>query len=300
MKPEITVCSVYHSPTTKVLVDFNYEFVKKQNQDVMIRSLVADNSPIPLKNDKLYAVIKGVEFPTDVRSFYGAPYHHGRAINKLLPYIKTRFVLFLDPDVFLVSPHPIHTVIDLMTKNNLAFFGIPWHPIIHSGKIRYFPATHAFFVDREKIEGELDFEPQFHRLPLKKPGILPRKMQKAWNMLSLKKRRSIGKSRETGYKIYEQYRHLPYATAVSVIDYTPTLLDRVLPDSLCFMPKRKGTTTPTGFKETGHYDARGRGWQEFMLNDAPFCFHIRAGSKKFSENTEKKISELEIILETFN
>ncbi|MDP3772343.1 MAG: hypothetical protein Q8Q94_03150 [bacterium] len=299
MKPQITICSVYHSPATKALLDFNYEFVKEQNPDVVIRTLVADNSPIPLNNNKPYTVIKGVEFPTDVHPFYGAPYHHGRAINNLLPHINTRFVLFLDPDVFLVSPHPLRTIIDLMKKKNLAFFGIPWHPIIHSSKIRYFPATHAFFVDREKIKDGLDFEPQYHRFPQKKPSILPLKMQKAWNLLSLKKRRSIGKSKETGYKVYEQYRHLPYATAVSVIDYTPTLLDKVLPDSLCFMPKRKGSTTPIGFKETGHYDARGREWQEFMLDGAPFCFHVRGGSKKFFEDTEKKISELELILKTF-
>ena len=88
---------------------------------------------------------------------------HGIGLNKTIDLIKTRYVIFLDPDFFILKKNLINEVLKYMKTKDLSFFGVPWHPKWYS-KYRYFPCCHCLFVDLKKIKQKnLDFRPTIVR-----------------------------------------------------------------------------------------------------------------------------------------
>ncbi len=105
-------------------------------------------------------------------------YHHALALNKACKSGKltSRFVLFLDPDFFIVPS--LEDCINYMLSNDLAFFGAPY--MLEAGKkrIQGFPVAFCMFIDTSKVPiTQLDFTPE----PLEE-------------MLA-----------DTGYKIYKRF-----------------------------------------------------------------------------------------------
>ena len=95
---------------------------------------------------------------------------HAMGLNNLVDHIKTRYVLISDPDFFVFRP--LDDVIDHMTKNNLTFFGAPYHPEVidieqstqYNDQGEYIPLPTCWhtIIDLEKFDiAKMDFYPGY-------------------------------------------------------------------------------------------------------------------------------------------
>lgn len=301
--PELTICSVYYSSSDKELLELNWELVRKLNPVQNWTWLVADNSPPSLEEKidaRKFEVVPGArqdEVPAFARPWMRGSYHHTMGIQRSIPFIRTRFALFLDSDFYIVRPEWVDEIVSHMKKNGLAFFGVPWHPR-HIKKYRYFPAVHSLFVDLEKADKNyLNFIPQYEELltPSLRTKFVRKAKQASFRCMS-PDRRSIGTSHDSGYDIFRTFHAKPgirfecpkpvfkperdlreYPAARSKIGGA---FERFLPDRFCFVPKHKGYYSEVGFAERGFFDAAGQGWEEFVWKDSPFGFHMRGAERR--------------------
>jgi hypothetical protein len=309
---DLTICSVYHSPGAKQLLELNYDVVKKTNPDMTIHWIVADNTAEGF-TDKIdqrkFIVIPGAIGMRPVARWIKGSYHYADAINNTLSHIKTRFVIFLDPDVYIIRKNWMKDVMLHMQEKNLGFFGIPYFPI-HYVQIRYFPNHRALFVDLTKVPvSQLDFCPRFDYMM--HPTLASKLMLQVGKIKKIVSRRlSIGTRPEAGTRTYRRFhRRVASECAVSVfvpatdLAYIPeafSLWEKISPDFLSYIPKKTGYYTERGFRSFGLPDVRAQGWEEFMWKNGPFAFHIQAGTKKIKEHPHETIARLYDILKGFN
>jgi len=317
-RSELTICSVYYSSLNKDLLELNWELVNKLNSSKNWVWLVADNTPTEVAgkiDGKKFQVIPGAKYedlPDYIRPWMKGSYHHTLAINNSLEYIKNRFALFLDSDFYIVRPEWVTEIIDHMKENNLAFFGVPWHPK-HIKKYRYFPTIHSLFVDFGKVsKNDLIFSPQYEEILM--PSFktrLVRKAKKIFLKFLSAERRSIGESHDSGYAIFRKYKgnrkfkfecpkpvFMPerdlkaYPAALSSAN---RILEKFLPDRFCFFPKKKNYYTEIGFSRFGYFDAVSQGWEEFIWKEKPFGFHLR-GSYRLKSDSESSVALVHQVL----
>lgn len=299
--PELTICSVYHSDASRRLLELNYKLVHEINKGLNLAWIAVNNSPrdIPSLTDVgTLKIIEGInyddlkDFPDTVRGAF----HHAFALQKTRKLVTSRFVLFLDNDFFIIRPNWVKDVLAHMQKNSLSFFGSTWHPKYFS-KYRYFPSEHCLFVDLAKIDiSTLDFRP-----------ILTKEGDMTWTKEMFLKipwpinrfvleRRFIGRSMDTGHRIYVKYSSDPsikyeclqpvfkprYSLSKrSYLLFWPNFLfEKLLPDRLCFVPKKSGYYTMKGFAEQGFFDASRLGWEEYLWNNRPFGVHMRSNKRR--------------------
>jgi len=338
MAKELTIVSVYHNQLSKRLLELNREFTRAQNPASDFVWLVGDNTPQTFSDkisEKEFTIVPNRE------DYHGLGSHqHAGAINKCLKEVKTRFVLSLDSDFYILRKNWIAEVLSYMKANNLAFFGVTYHTQDYS-KYRYFPSVVCVFIDLEKVPLEtLDFMPQMElkeiggvirrdegrkikkkvlRKKIKRffPAPLRFFLSKIMRTLDIKQRKAvIGTGRDTSYRIYMRYGNdekfdREYATVVFNPSRDPYfrakvwislnwIIEKFLPDSLCYLPKKRDSYSAIGFKEHGFVDLRGFGWEEYLWQAKPFGTHIR-GSKtwKRNENEDDEIALIKQTLETF-
>src|SRR6185436_16756142 len=86
--------------------------------------------------------------------------NHAAGLNKALDHVATRYVLFLDPDFFLVREKWITDAVAHMQTRRLSFFGAPYHPDRYY-EYRYFPSILCMLVDLEQVpRSRLNFAPE--------------------------------------------------------------------------------------------------------------------------------------------
>jgi hypothetical protein len=302
----LTICTV--SFESKRFLKLNWELSSLLNCEQKLTWLVAENSP-SCSNDSLklddsnFDVIPGANYETKV--WASASYHHAAAMNKILPQIKTRYALFLDPDFYIIRKSWIKDILDHMEANDLSFFGAPWHPKYYI-KDRYFPCVHCLFIDLKKVPlNSLDFSPVYSEVPAyassdslecgkeilqklsKKLTYFSSSSLKRIDFLEIRKRIYIGASKDVSYLISEKYKndkkHKNECLVPSFESDLPArkmLIEKLLPDHLCFIPKRKGYFTRQKFNDCGFADLDSYGWEEFFWNGSPFGFHVRCYPKR--------------------
>ncbi|MDP3779190.1 MAG: hypothetical protein Q8R30_04070 [bacterium] len=295
----ITICSVYHSPETKRLLELNYDLVKALNPEMPIRWVVGDNTPPDMKekiDPRKFIVVSGAG---ELKGIYGrrGSYRHAHALRNTIDRISTRFALVLDIDFYIVAHEWMQEIPRYMREHDLAFFGVPWHPDF-LWKWRYFPSPHTLFVDMSKIPAaDLDFVPDYDLARL----WLPRWRNfflKNFIPFGLRKRLGINTSRDTGYKIYKKYFGASlYACAQPVVEKRENS-SFLLPERLSIVPKRAGYLTQVRFSDLGYPDCMGEGWEEFMWKEKPYGFHIR-GSDKLQDDLEGNIVRIRSMLDQF-
>lgn len=231
----LSIISVYHSWMSKRLLELNWDLTHHLNPDEPFVWFAADNTPrgnTPEIDKGKFITIRN----TGIHAYHGmvSP-HHASGINTCLPYVKTRFLLSLDNDLYIVRPRWISEVVDHMQKNDLAFFGVPWH-VKDWVKYRHFPAVQGLFVDLDKVDlATLDFSPdlrfknQFEVVNERKnyeravkeknkksklygtlKSSLPAPISQSFGRLVrtldvARRRKNIGIGRDTGYGVYRRY-----------------------------------------------------------------------------------------------
>jgi hypothetical protein len=189
---DLTICSVsFHSG---LHLAANYDLTREINGDV--RWIVAQNGPA--EDLPRFTVIPGASAPATIgpgnQNIKAASYHHAVGLNATLPYITTRFALFLDPDFFVVPP--LARILDEMTSRELAFFGAPYAIDPNKPRRQDFPCAFCMFVDTEKVDvASFDFMPDVSRLDV---------------------------MADTGFQIYTRYSGSPHDAVLPSYSAGPT------------------------------------------------------------------------------
>ena len=332
-EPELTIISVYHDNYTKRLIELNEDLVCRLNPDSNWMWLVGDNSlPNPADGDLVdgsdtggkerffkpeHAGILNREKFKTIRSYgytfnsashgkFWAAYSEADGLRQCFKEVRTRFLVVLDNDFYIIRPAWIDEIPRYMMENGLAIFGAPYWPADYA-KFRYFPsAPFCMFVDLDKIPiSTLDFDARFNlqtRAEDKKTksGLFP--------LFSIELRKAlINSSPDCGYNIYERYNkrsdlrfeclkpvYDPYKES-NMSSGSGMLINRLfeyfLPDHLSYIPKMPGYYTNSGFNSHGYFEVRSMGWQEHMWQDKPFGFHVRG----MRQRKDRGLGEEEII-----
>lgn len=308
----ITICSV--SFNSRPWLEANLELARRLNVGGELTWLVSENSPAGSnlslsQSDRRFSVVPGPAF--ERRVYASGSYHHGRGINLLLPHIRTRFVLFCDPDFFIVKVGWASEAVRHMLVRGLAVFGAPWHPR-WVYKNRYFPCVHCMFVDLDRVPvASLDFEPDYEGVPghARDPDASDRSAPglRLPDPLKLRKRLHVGTSRDVSSRIAARLGADPTLRieCLQPVFRPPDFglarfVDLVVPDTLSLTPKRRHYFSRSGFKDHGLPDLDGRGWEEFLWRDEPFGFHIRSQPKlKHEGSLDKHLAEVNGVLRAF-
>ena len=306
---ELTICSVSYYNARHLSI--NWELADRLTRgDGRLHWVIAENTPNGSDakldfGDRRFLVIPGVG--EDHRDNY----QHTEALHKCFEHVRTRFLLVLDPDFYIVRPHWLSEILGYMQHNDLAMLGVPWHPK-YSDKYRYFPCVHCFFVDLSKIGIDaLDFRPGCVDEPTKLPAArtaVPGRgaIARLLNMALLQHRRKD--YRDTGTRMFLRYAHDPryrYECAIPVyklpneypgsgnpLGWRSRFIEALLPDSLCYLPKRKNSYVSEGFLDKREGTAS-EFWEEFMWRGAPFGFHVRRNARKGERNVVTELDALE-------
>lgn len=312
----LTICSVAHE--SRRHLELNWELASRLNPGARWRWIVIENTPRGSierldGQDERYTLLEGVAADEGIPSWGRGSYQHAAALNKVVARVPTRFVLFLDPDFYILRPNWIEVISTHMLDEDLGFFGVPWHPRWFI-KYRYFPCVHCLFIDLARVEREsLDFTPEHDWSPADESGPvaywlavkdrLPPVLRRSVRVLgrtvwalALKDRRVIGSSRDTGYRLFRAYGRIPrvrYEYAIPMfrprqhfggpryaLTWANRLAEKFLPDRRCYIPKHVGSYTEVGFREFGYPDVSSLGWEEFVWHGEPFGFHVRRNAQR--------------------
>lgn len=332
--PQLSIVSVYHNTLAKQLLEANYALTKRLNPQTPFVWYAGDNTPNDfdqkLKSDEFIHVRNA-----PIEDFHNlGSHHHASAINRCLKEVKTRYVLSLDSDCFIVRPNWIADIIDHMRTHNLAFFGVPYY-VQDWQKYRHFPCVVGMVVDCERAPlFALDFSPRYtfdeqgnitgakHALKETRSPLLASGARKnnflngarsfiarCKSTLSIKKRRNhIGTARDTGYGIYTAYGSRPDIRSECVTSVRNRaqmkkelvvglnmLYELLLPEQLCYLPKDKRYYTDCGFAKRGYVDVAGLGWEEYIWKDEPFCTHVHGSISKLKKRGRTPEQEIELV-----
>jgi hypothetical protein len=203
-------------------------------------------------------------------------YAHGQGLNCTVPFIESRWALFLDPDFYLVVPQWCSVIPDWMQRNGVAFFGATYQPEMWR-KYRHFPTAICMFVDMQQVRPEeLDFRPTLRR--------------RTWLSNALERhlpRLLIGSSTDVGWQIFARQRSRRFAhTALAQGSWKTTYDARswnskwraLIPDRYLYMPKHADYGTELTFASYGYPDPTGFGkdTDEYFWQGRPFGFHVRS------------------------
>lgn len=155
VEEKITICSSnwYNEP----YINLNHHLTcLYQSQD--INWIVVDNSVNRIEElHESIKILDSVDAPPDKDGIGKGSFQHGLAFNKAKEYIKTDYVLFLDPDFFVI--YPFDEIIEYMDNNQLTFFGAPY---TNKKLITDFPVAYCLFVNLKCISvNDLDFQAGF-------------------------------------------------------------------------------------------------------------------------------------------
>lgn len=285
-------------------LQLNLDFLKKNNQDSgsVVEWLVAENAHQNMPNR-----ITNENWPFETYQYsldtgLGASHHHALALNTLLENQRSRFILVLDPDLYILTPNWVNEVIDYMKQHDLAFFGVPWNPK-YNENYRYFPAVHCMFIDTGQVnQNDLDFRPYLENHDIyKRIGFLE-SMGQAYR---------YRRPWDTGTRVYEKFYKsnlrsecvfpvfaIPKEHSLTGIAryYKNRLIERVLPEQYCFFPKKAESYISKGYKEMGFMDHEIPGvWDEFYWGSKPFALHVRGS---FSAESRQAIEEFDLLKST--
>ena len=218
-------------------------------------------------------------------------YEHALGLAALFPHIRTRFVLFLDPDCFIVLPNWVRSVIDHMKRHELGFFGTPINPRRHNS-YRYFPYVVCMFVDLARVplrdlcfvpdvwewKTSLTYRARKALAGIPKLGILFRwLLTERWLTNGWRIKAKYGDGRLARHEcvqgVWDINETIPPGTLRRVIH-------NLTPGSVSPIPKKAGYCSSIGFAALGAPDVSAKGWEEFVWQGRPFAFHLGSAHSK--------------------
>ena len=321
---EITICTV--CTNDEILIQKNIEIISKLNKQIKINWVIGINK-------KNISEVNFKTYDTNIKYTKGVPseligsiaLNHSITLNLTKKYIDTRFVLFIDPDFFLLKENILEEIIKDMIAEKISFLGTPWYPKWHT-KFRYFPCSHCLFVDTENISLDLfDFRPikifwdkEYYKynLFIDRKSLFKRIFFK---MLSLNNfinynfvhRKNNAFDGDTCHRIYLNLRDSKYKFKIFNPGFNikndwlipiswklNNLIEFFLPEKYCFFPKRKKLivfdTKFINYLSSFSYEG-------FYWKNQPIGFHIRGHPKRMikERNKEEELENVNNIFKKF-
>jgi hypothetical protein len=307
MDTRLTICSVSFGHGQ--LLSLNAQLAAHLNRNFERRVIwrIAENAPIGAEDRITAEHGPFVIEPGSTETSLGASHQHAKALNTLVRKTETRYLLVLDPDFYILRPDWVDAIPEYMDKRELSFFGTPWHPR-YSRNYRYFPAVHCMFIDLDKVnKHELDFLPELDRIEvagMPAKGLLDR-------ISYFANRRRV--PWDTGVRVFERFASqtsLPAECTKPVFRLDPLhypdfdarnwkhrLIEAMLPERYCYIPKRRNTYTHNGFSELSWIGSPlPDRWEESLWQDRPFGLHVRRSFNAGSRNKQAEAEFLEQVL----
>jgi hypothetical protein len=276
---------------------------ERLNPGGLPRWLVVRNRPVQEADRDLgsgdgFDVVEGAKFDADVVDAAPRSVHHAMGMNLVRSHVRTRFVMYLDPDCFLLRANWVQEILTHMLERDLATFGVPYHPRT-SQKIRYIPCGVGMLVDTARLPiDDVDWRPglspsQRGRMPV---GDLV--VDAVLRRAKMAHRLRIEASLDTGIEFYRRHREesittecvqpvmLPIHLRSRLKRPRERVLEAVLPERFCLLPRRPGFFTDRGFAALGHRDFATEGCEEYLWRDTPFALHLRGGPPALREDLD--------------
>lgn len=212
-------------------------------------------------------------------------YEHALGLVTLLPHIRSRFVLFLDPDCYIVLAHWIDAVTTHMDEHELGFFGTPINPRRHNS-YRYFPYCVCMFVDLARVpvrdlcllpavwawKTNVTYRVRKALAGIPKAGILFRwLLTEQWLTNGWRIKEQYGDGRLVRQECVQPVWDIDAAVRPGSL---ARLINHLTPASVAPIPKKPGYCSALGFAALGAPDLETLGWEEFVWRDRPFAFHV--------------------------
>lgn len=208
--------------------------------------------------------------------------HHATALEKALQEVRTRFVLLMDPDFFVLRQDWIETLLSYVSEQNIGILGSVWHPRWFY-QYRDFPSVHFMLVD-------------LHQIPLTEIDLKPLISEDRWWQIINRKRTpwpavlrdtlKAQRCRDTGWRLYRRYYRDPTVRLEMLLPhYIPPenaryrwekTLAPVLPASWRKYPSDAQSFTEESFLRQPWAEAYRQGWEEFFWEGSPFAVHLRS------------------------
>ena len=316
---ELTICTVGFRCND--FIEHNIDLTLRLNRKsppARSRWLIVDNTPANERTPPIRRAEVEIDWVPGLGSnqFKGpaaASLHHASALNLILPLVKTRFVILMDPDFFVLRPEWIGAVLGHMKEKRLAVLGSPYHPKWFT-KRRGFPTTYFLLLDREALNvTQLDFLPPLEsyidslsinsfRRRVKsslKPLLLPLSSM-LWGM---SQRKYIGKDLDTGFRLESLLMKRQFQVELLQPVFNPEAelplpsfwwkwLDPLYPRERRFVPSVDGYFRRDGFRESGYFDFRSLGFEEYFWRGQAFGVHFRGYPKRNLSNRDLSRTEL--------
>ncbi|MCX5679338.1 MAG: glycosyltransferase [Candidatus Omnitrophica bacterium] len=246
----------------------NICLTRQLNQSVKFDWIIVDNNPGSEEDIPDFFKSPDIKLVRGAEPFLLADkgsYHHAAGIRIGLQYVKSRFLIIMDPDFYVVYPDWMNQVILHMQNRNLVFFGSQWHPrfVTH---YHYFPSIHFWIFDLEKVDKDvLDFTPNIKNSGLKKIAdfLKSKKVKGIYNLVM------AGRYPDTGYKIFKKFsRNMKFKNeCLKIVFDRNSLLKPILNKNEYFVDR--------GFVADLNCNTVSLGWEEFYFEGHPFGFHLR-------------------------
>ncbi len=305
---DLTVCTVCYNSASEII--HNVELAERLNPEDSLRWIVTENSPQE-STERLTAVSGNVTLLPSIPRTHTPHFHHTIGLTRAILEARTRFILVIDPDFFIVMPEWLRALVGHMRSRELAMLGVPWHPL-RTDKYRYFPAVHCTLFDTQYLAKErIDFKPDYpdgDEDPNWPNGFVEHGNYFSISPVSrvvtalgfFRHRRTfyidtggrmykahVGRS-EAKYECLEPvYDHVEHNQSLS---RTTRLLELMLPDDLCYVPKRYKHNPDLAFVSRYLNESAPKHWEEFLWKGTPFGFHMRrnlkAGERSAREERE--------------
>lgn len=319
---ELTICTVsfHHAPHLRL----NYELVRRLNPNMKIRWVIGENSPLDsdrrLTPDEFADTTVLATESLGEEGMIGAQ-RHMVAMKACLAEAKTRFVLLLDPDFYVLRADWAKDVLSHMQQNKLAMFGAPWHPR-HPRHYPNFPCVHFTMIDRDAFSEDRPYTPDIFpdqeqawllKAEYSAPGVRSTGLDRVLRHW-LRKRypnrwRDTWAIEDTGSTMFARYwqgESIPNECVLPVFypgDYRKTklvrgwknrLLEAIMPDYM-----RHWGRDPKTYTRTGGFLPRTeetKMWEEFLWKGEIFGFHMRGHPRNHARDRNAEIEMVRAVL----
>ena len=259
----------------------NVELTKHLNPQLKSRWIVVDNTPRSDLSISAAACVEILPGVPRLRSRDKGSMHHAMALEKALREIRTRFVLFMDADFYVIRKDWIATLVTHVCEREIGIFGSVWHPRWFY-QYRDFPSVHFMLVDLHQIPlTHIDLKPLISR---DRWWLIINNERVPWPSF-LRDALKAQRCRDTGWRLYRRYRCDPavrvetllphYIPPASAQNLWERKLAPLLGDAWRKYPADPHSFTDESFLRVRWAEAYGQEWEEFFWQGAPFAIHLR-------------------------
>lgn len=294
---DVTFASVVFGD--RPMLELNRRLIERLNPGRPVRWRIVRNHPLQDEDldgvdDPDIEMLEGQQLPAGLRELKKfRSYHHALGLNVACREVSTRYLILIDPDCFIVRPNWLEDVLCHIGERGLAFFGTPYHPKAIA-KFRYFPNSVFLVIDTNVVPTTaLDWYPGADARSGR--SWASRALELPFRLAGWQHRLRHEESEDTGIRVYSRYRDAGASAEcvqpVMISEYLSSfmkpkqrVLEKVMPDRYCVIPKRPGYFTDRRFADFGFEDTARINAEEYMWRGEPFALHLRGAPESLRQD----------------